>query len=123
MGFFVFIKKVFSNEDKDEIELDAARARHGIVLDAKDKAEMNTPMSEEERMSHDYDPWEDLKHFRSTFFFGGWVSRKFHVVGEDKVKRDLEALAKKRQETSGKRDEVTKGKDWDLWEKDRKNKG
>jgi hypothetical protein len=115
MGFFLFVKKLFVIEDKEEEELDAARARHGIVLDAKDKAEMDKAMSEEERFGRDYNAWEDLKHYRSTFFFGGWAAKKFHIVGEDKVKRDLEALAKKR-------DEEAKKKNWDLWEKEKKDK-
>ena len=115
MGFFSSIKKIFGTEDKDEVELDAARARHGIVLDAKDKAEMDKPMSDDERWARDYDAWEDLKHFRSSFFIGGWAAKKFHVIGEDKVKRDLEALAKKR-------DEEAKKKEWDLWEKEKKDK-
>jgi hypothetical protein len=98
MGFLSRIKKLFSAEDKDEIELDAARARHGIVLDAKDKLEMDKPMSNDERMAHDYDAWEDLKTFKSSFLLGGWAAKKFHVIGEDKVKKELEALAKKREE-------------------------
>jgi hypothetical protein len=115
MGFFNKIKNIFTAEDKDEAELEAARARHGIVLNAKDKAEIDKPMSDDERWAQEYDAWEDLKHFRSTFFIGGWAAKKFHIVGEDKVKKELAALAKKREEDA-------KKKEWDIWEKNKENK-
>jgi hypothetical protein len=101
MGIFSFIKKIFSTEDEDEKELDAARARHGISLNAQDKADMQKVTTEEERLASEYDVWDDLKHLRSSFFIGGWAAKKFHVVGEDKVKKQLEALEKKRGEQTG----------------------
>ena len=110
MGFFSFFKKLFGNQDKEDAELDAARARHGIVLDAKDKLDMNQATSEDERMAQEYDVWEDLKNMRSSFFIGNWAARKFHVVGQDKVKKELEALQKKR-------DEAAQQKDWEKWGK------
>src|SRR4030042_3209349 len=94
MGFFSFFKKIFAGEEQDEAELDAARARHGITVD---KAEMNKARTEEERFAENYDVWEDLKNIRTSVFVGNWVSRKFHPVGEEKVKRQLEALEKKRE--------------------------
>jgi len=94
MGFFSFIKNVFGGEDEDEMELDAARARHGIMVDKK---EMNKKQTEEERFAENYDVWEDLKNYRSNFFMGSWVNKKFHPVGEEKVKKQLEELEKKRQ--------------------------
>jgi hypothetical protein len=116
MGFFSFVKKIFTAEDADEKELDAARARHGIQLDARDKAEMNKYTPEEERFGSEYDAWEDLKNMRSSFFIGSWASRKFRVVGQDKVKKDLEELAKKREEQATKQD-------WDTWERDKDKRG
>jgi hypothetical protein len=110
MGFFSFIKHIFSGEDKEEDELDKARARHGIVLDARDKAEMNKMTTDEDRMASEYDAWEDLKNLRSSFFIGGWAARKFHVIGEDKVKKQLEDLEKKK-ESEG------KGKNFEKWGK------
>jgi hypothetical protein len=110
MGFFSFIKHIFSGEDKEEAELDKARARHGIVLNAKDKVEMNKVTSEDERMAGEYDAWEDLKNMKTTFFLGGWAARKFHIVGEDKVKKQLEDLEKKKESEA-------KGKEWDKWGK------
>jgi hypothetical protein len=104
MGFLSFLRKVFSGEDEQqEKELDEARARHGIQVD---KAEMDKATSSAERFGEDYDVWEDIKHIRSTFFFGTWASRKFHIVGEEKVKKQLEDLEKKRQaEAEGKKGE------------------
>jgi NH3-dependent NAD+ synthetase len=100
MGFFSFIKNVFGGEDEDEKELDAARVRHGITVDKK---EMNKKQTEEERFAENYDVWDDLKNYRSTFFMGSWVNKKFRPVGEDKVKKQLEELEKKRQAEAAKK--------------------
>ncbi len=105
MGFF---KKLFGSDEEDERELDAARARHGIELNAKDKAEMNIITTDEDRMADEYDAWEDLKHIRSSFFLGNWAAKKFRVIGEDKVKKQLADLQKKR-------DEEAKNKEWEKW--------
>jgi hypothetical protein len=94
MGFFSFIKSVFGGEDADEKELDAARARHGITVD---KTVMDKPRTEQERFAEEYDVWEDIKNYRTNFFVGNWINRKFHTVGEEKVKKQLEELEKKRQ--------------------------
>ena len=102
MGFLSFIKKIFSGEEQDEAELDAARARHGITVD---KGEMDKARTEEERFGEDYNVWEDLKNIRTSFFMGNWVARKFHPIGEEKVKKQLEALAKKREEEERKKRE------------------
>ena len=93
MGFLDFWKKVFSGEDADDAELRAARARHGITVDEKqDRRAKDEPEKEP------YDPWEEVRNARTSFFFGSWATRKFRVVGEDKVKAELEALEKKREE-------------------------
>lgn len=120
MGFFSFIKKLFSAEDQDEAELEKARARHGIVLSAKDKAEMDKVTSEEERLASEYNVWEDLKQMRTSFFIGTWAARKFHVIGEDKVKKELEELEKKRQVETSKRDKEAETAPWEKWGKDKK---
>jgi hypothetical protein len=96
MSILSFFKKVFGGEDEDETELDAARARHGIVVDKK---EIDKRRTEEEIFAENYDVWDDLKNYRSTFFMGSWVNKKiFHPIGEEKVKKQLEDLEKKRQE-------------------------
>jgi hypothetical protein len=103
MGFFSFIKKIFAGESADEEELDAARRRHGIVVTEGEKAEANKSTTEAERFAEEYDVWEDLKNYRWNFFVGSWVAHKFHPVGEEKVKRDLETLERKRREEEEKK--------------------
>jgi len=102
MGFLSFLKKIFGGGSADEAELDAARARHGITVD---KEEMDKARTEAERFAEDYDVWEDIKNYRASFFVGGWVSKKFHPIGEDKVKKQLADLEKKRQEEERKKGE------------------
>jgi uncharacterized caspase-like protein len=92
MGFIDFWKKVFSSEE-DDAELKAARARHGIKVETPEEQKKREKAEEEA-----YDPWEVVRNVRTSFFFGSWASRKFRIVGEDKVKAELEALEKKRKE-------------------------
>jgi hypothetical protein len=90
MGFKSFWKHVIMGYEKDDPELQAARAKHGIEVGDDDE--------EEKKKEREYDAWEEIRNMRSNFFFGSWATRKFRVIGEDKVKRELEALEKKRQE-------------------------
>ena len=101
MGFLSFLRKIFGNE-AEEAELDAARARHGITVD---KIEANKPTTEQQKFADDYDVWEELRNMRASFFIGGWASKKFRVFGEEKVKKQLADLEKKRQEEEGKKGE------------------
>ena len=110
MGFFSFIKKIFAGENVDEAALDAARARHGIKIDAKQKAEVNKPATEAQRFAKNYDAWEDVRYYRSNFFLGSWVTRKFHPIGEEKVKKQLEDLEKKGQAEAELKKEIEAGK-------------
>jgi hypothetical protein len=95
MGFLSFMKKVFAGESEDDAELNAARARHGIIIDESDAVK---PKTEQERFADNYDVWEEIRNIRTNFFLGNWATKKFHVVGEDKVKKQLEELEKKREE-------------------------
>jgi hypothetical protein len=92
MGFLDFVKKIFSTGDDDDAELRAARARHGITVDPREDKE------EEADEKEAYDPWEEVKNARTNFLLGSWATKKFRIVGEEKVKADLEALEKKREE-------------------------
>ena len=95
MGFFDFFRKLFSADDEAaDDELRAARERHGIVVDEKQDLE------EDEKEA--YDPWEEVSNARMNFLMGSWASKKFHIVGEDKVKKELAALEKKREEEAQK---------------------
>jgi hypothetical protein len=95
MGFLSFMKKVIGVESEDDAELNAARARHGINPENLDEKE---PKNKQERFAEDYDVWEEIRNIRTNFFIGNWATKKFHVVGEDKVKKQLEELEKKREE-------------------------
>jgi hypothetical protein len=103
MGFFSLIKKVFAGESADEEELNAMRLRHGVVLTEKEKAEADKKLTEEERFVAGYDAWEEIDRYRMTFLIGGWLTKRFRPIGEEKVKRDLEKLEKKRQEEARKK--------------------
>ena len=92
MGFFGFLKNVFSSDGElEDAELKAARARHGITVDpvADDKEEKKTELEA-------YDPWEEVRNARTNFLMGSWATKKFRIIGEDKVKKELEELEKKR---------------------------
>ena len=91
MGFRDFWKKLFTSEE-DDAELNAARARHGIKIETPEEKRKR-----EQEEKEPYDPWEEIRNIRSTFLLGSWVSRKIRIVGEDKVKAELEALRKKRE--------------------------
>jgi hypothetical protein len=105
MGFLSFMKKVISVEDEDDAELNAARARHGINPDKMDEKE---PKSGQKRFTEEYDVWEEIRNIRTNFFIGNWATKKFRVVGEDKVKKQLEDLEKKREEEGKKEGEGDK---------------
>ena len=102
MGFLSFMKKVLGGESEDDAELNAARARHGIDINEPDE---NKPKSEQERFTENYDVWEEIKNIRTNFFIGNWANKKFRVIGEDKVKKQLEDLEQKREEERKKRGE------------------
>ena len=102
MAFKDFWKKIFGSEEDemDDAELNAARARHGIKVE--------TPEEQKKRLKEEqepYDPWEEVRNVRSSFFFGSWAAKKFRIVGEDKVKKELEELEKKRKAEEAKKGE------------------
>ena len=102
MGFWSSIKKIFSLKGEDEAELERRREKHGIKTAPREavlKEIKNEPGSK------DYDVWEDIRNYRSTFFLGSWATRKFKFrpIGEEKLKRDLEELEKEREEKEGRK--------------------
>jgi hypothetical protein len=104
MGFLSFVKKWFTGTDVDEAALDAARARHGIKVSQKEKRSVNKSKAEKEPYAPEYDVWEELRYFRSSFFIGRWASRKLRPIGEDKLKKKLAELEKKREEERRKKE-------------------
>jgi hypothetical protein len=102
MSFWSGLKKIFSLSGEDEAALKEMREKHGI--DAKSKEEILRE-AKNEPGSEGYDAWEDLRNMRAYFFLGSWATKKFKFrpIGEEKLKRDLEKLAKKREEKEAKR--------------------
>ena len=94
MGFLSFMKKVFTGGADEDPDLKAARARHNIVVDEDKKDDKR---KRDEAMGP-YDAWEEIDNVRRNFLLGSWATRKFRVIGEDKLKKDLEELRKKREE-------------------------
>ncbi|MHB8104212.1 MAG: hypothetical protein ACYDG5_01540 [Dehalococcoidales bacterium] len=107
MGFFSYVKNFFVGEGIDSEKLDAARKRHGVVITDEEKAAALKETTEAERFAKEYDVWEELDNYRWSFLVGGWVAKKLHPVGEDKVRRDLAKLEKTRREA----EEKKKGED------------
>jgi hypothetical protein len=97
MSFWSALRKIFSLSGEDEAGLKELREKHGI--DAQTKEEILREHKNEPG-SPDYDPWDDIRNMRANFFLGSWVTRKFkfHPIGEEKLKRDLDKIAKKREE-------------------------
>lgn len=110
MGFKEFWKKIFNSEDElTDAELNAARARHGIKVETPEEQRKRLKAEKEEQ--EPYDPWEEVRNVRTSFFFGSWATKKFKIVGEDKVKADLEKLEKKRKEEEALRQALEKGEE------------
>jgi hypothetical protein len=103
MGFWSFMRKVFSVSGRDDAELRQYREKHGINVDENEpeKGEVENKPGKET-----YDPWEDIRNVRMNFFFGSWATRKFRPIGEEKLKKQLEELEKKRQEEAEKKGQV-----------------
>ncbi len=99
MGFKSFMKQViFGHDDDEEAALRAAREKHGIKVDEENKVESKVEEGE-------YDAWEDIRNLRMHFFFGSWATRKFKPIGEEKVKKQLAELEKKREEEARRKEE------------------
>jgi len=99
MGFWSTLKSIFSLSGKEDAELARLREKHGINMDKAEKEKILREIKNEPD-SPDYDPWEEIRNMRAYFFFGRWITRKvkFRPIGEEKVKKQLEELAKKREE-------------------------
>jgi hypothetical protein len=102
MGFWSSLKQIFSLSEEEDAELKRLREKHGTSLHEKEsylREDKNEPSSP------DYDPWEEIRNMRMNFFLGSWVTRKikFRPVGEEKVKKQLAELQKKREEEEAKK--------------------
>lgn len=101
MGFKSFMKKIIYGHDDEDAELQAARAKHGIIV-----GETGGEEEDKDKDKERYDAWEDIRNFRTNFIFGSWATRKFRVIGEEKVKKELAELEKKREEEAKRKQEI-----------------
>ena len=97
MGFF---KRLLGLEEagiSDEIR--AARARHGIEVEDPEITEAKAHL-EKDQEKEDYDPWDEVRNMRANFFFGSWATRRYRQVvrNDDKLKEDLDKVARDREE-------------------------
>ena len=93
MGFLSSIREFFAPQKTDDEELARLRSKHGIKIEDPGTIKKK----EAKEMAEAYDPWEEVRHVRSNFFMGSWVSHKIGIIGEDKVKKQLADLEKKRE--------------------------
>lgn len=96
MGFF---KKLLGMEDEEvSDEIRQARARHGIQVDETENLRSKKDSADDER--GEYDAWEDLRNLRTNFFFGSWATRRYRRMThhDDKLKQELEKVAREREE-------------------------
>ena len=105
-----FFKTIFKSIGKainwissDDERLRAARARAlnaGNTEDDKEGSEEPTKkQSSEERYTEEYDVWDEIDSYRTTFWFGSKMSRMMIRSRKrgDKLEKELEELDRKRQ--------------------------
>src|SRR3989304_2523170 len=96
MGLVSFFKKLFGGGgDEVDEEVRAARARHGIKTGEDRPAGKGGREAGKKTHNH---RGEDIDNLRRNFLMGGWASRKIRLGGQDKLREELEALARKREE-------------------------
>ncbi len=93
MSFWSTLKSIFGTPKQDDAELKELRAKHGIAVEDPHVEERKRAKEKAEA----YNPWDEVRNMRTNFFMGAWASRKFNIVGEDKVKKQLDELAKQRE--------------------------
>ena len=106
-----FLKTIFKAIGKaidwissDDERLRAARARGKIAVNIGDEPgdeneEGAVEQSEEKRYASEYDVWEEIDSYRTTFWFGSKMGRmmpRSRKRGE-KLEKELEELERKRQ--------------------------
>lgn len=101
MGFFKAISDGLKKA-RDWVFPDEAKLRKVKSENYKDVPAEEYEEEEKETVSR-YDPWEEIDNFKMNFFLGSWASKKFKrgIIGEEKVKKELEELEKKRAEKEG----------------------
>jgi hypothetical protein len=102
MGFFSTIgngiKKAHNWIFQDEEKLRKVKSGNYAAVETVEEED-----TKEQEFVKSYDAWEEIDNIRMNFFLGGWATKKFKggIIGEDKVRRELEELEKKRAEEEG----------------------
>ncbi len=85
-------------------EIKAARERLGIKVDEEEEKVAQPGEPDKKRRAvrdfdaKNYDPWEDLKDVRTSFWIGGWAAKRLHWrPNTDKLRDELEEVARKRE--------------------------
>ncbi|MCJ7605172.1 MAG: hypothetical protein MUO19_03960 [Dehalococcoidales bacterium] len=107
MGFWT--KLLGREEEPVSDAVKAGRERHGIEVEEPEKKEKKKwqPLQEEP-----YDPWEEIRNIRSSFFIGNWARRRFKwIPDKDGLQADLEKAQLKREEKARKKEEKKQGKE------------
>lgn len=94
MGFWA---KLFGQEEDPVSDaVKAGRERHGIEVDEPEKKEKGKWQPPEYEA---YDPWEEIRSIRSSFYVGRWAGRKLKwIPDKEGLKADLEKVQRKREE-------------------------
>ena len=100
---------------KEDEKLRAARARSaggGEPLETDEEEEKGSEWkkrrSELERYEGEFDVWEEIDTFRTTFWFGSKVGKYLARPNktDDKLKKELEELDRKREEEKRRKGEL-----------------
>lgn len=101
MGLFRSIGNGFSKAYhwliQDEEKLNSDESRDNAWLMDDDDEEGNRKKESRD----DYEVWEEVDNFRMNFFIGGWATKKLKRVGDGKLIKEREEMAKKRAEAEG----------------------
>ena len=99
MGFWA---KLFGREEEPVSDaVKAGRERHGIEVDEMEEKVRWQPPEQEQ-----YDPWEEMRNVRSSFFVGRWASRKIRFKPDDTgLKEKLDKAAADREEKKREKEE------------------
>jgi colicin import membrane protein len=107
MGFWSRLFGKGKEPISDEVK--QARERLGITIDEEEeKEERKRELAKDRKTgwefeSEDYDPWDELKNVRMNFWIGGWAAKRLHWrPNNDKLREELEEVARKREEKEAK---------------------
>jgi hypothetical protein len=71
----------------------------------KDRIDFKEEEEDREEFSHEYDVWEEIDSYRTTFWFGSKLGKYMSRSRKSDLREKLEALEKKRAEDERKKEE------------------